>query len=130
MTVERIARLHASLVFTTLALALLMAAVLMYAGWRSHGEPERLGNAARSGLWIVQLLVVAECVLGGLLWYAGVRPARSEVHLIYAVVACLTLPGVMLYSRNSPHRRFVQAAGCLFLCAILLRALSTGRGPA
>ena len=128
MTVERIARLHASLVFTTLALALLMAAVLLYAGWRSRGQPERLGNMARSGLWIVQLLVVAECVLGGLLWYAGARPARNEIHLIYGVVACATLPGVMLYSRNSQQRRFVQAAGCLFLCAILLRALSTGRG--
>jgi hypothetical protein len=124
--IERATRLHSGLLFTIL---LICAALLIWAlaGLRRR---EPLAQRLLAGLWIAELLVLAECAVGALLWIAGLRPARPEPHLMYGLVAALTIPVAlgMAAGRTPRASRSLVAVACLFLAAIALRALLTGRG--
>jgi hypothetical protein len=64
-----------------------------------------------------------------LLWLQGLRPARPEVHLIYGGVAIATIPLALHWVRTFDRRGagMTLAIVGLFLCAILLRGIATGR---
>lgn len=112
---------------------------------------DRLGNAmllflAVAGVWglatawlkrgmtpsywgmlaIGELLILAQVLIGVGLWLEGARPARG-IHVLYGVVALITLPGYFAYRRGQDDRRTAQMFGliCLFLVGISLRAMST-----
>jgi hypothetical protein len=123
---ERIQSLHASLLFTILLVfGALTLWALVAAGLRR--APDTL---FQSGLMIGQLLVVADTLLGVLLLLGGLRPASLELHLIYAAVAVAALPAAQRYVRGREPRQqmLTYALTCLFLCAVALRAVETGRG--
>jgi hypothetical protein len=77
-------------------------------------------------LAIGELLIVAQAITGIVLWLEGARPARG-IHLLYGVVALLTLPGYFAYSRGQDDPRATRSFGliCLFLVGISLRAIGT-----
>jgi hypothetical protein len=122
---ERVTRLHTSLVFTLLLVVGVSTIWASLCAWRGRDSTERL----RGLLWIGELLVIAECLLGVLLWLQGLRPARPEVHLIYGCVAVITIPLTLHWIRRFDGRRasLTLAIVGLFLCAILLRGIATGR---
>jgi hypothetical protein len=126
VSVERIAELHAALLFTIL---LVLGALALWSGlFALLGRPA--GSLLLSGLAIGELLLVAEALLGVVLYASGLRPARSELHLIYGLVAVALLPAAMGYAHDRParQRHLTYALACLFVCALALRALETGRG--
>jgi len=86
-------------------------------------------NWAYAGLGIVQLLLVAECLLGVVLWAQGQRPARPQAHVMYGLVAVVCVPLVFgwLRTRTPRQAQFGMGAVCVFLGAIVLRALQTAR---
>jgi hypothetical protein len=77
----------------------------------------------------MQLLLIAEFLIGVLLWMQGQRPARSEAHIMYGLVAITTAPLALgwVRSRTSRQAQFIMGVVCVFLCAIVLRALQTAR---
>src|SRR3989304_1213208 len=49
-------------------------------------------------------LILAQAALGVLLWLEGERPGRG-IHILYGIVAALTLPAYYAYSKGQDDRR-------------------------
>jgi hypothetical protein len=77
-------------------------------------------------LGAVELLTVAQGVIGLLLWLSGLRPAEW-IHVMYGAVGTLVLPVYYGLSRGEDSRRaaLMYAFLCVFLAGVLLRAIST-----
>lgn len=77
-------------------------------------------------LAVGELLVLAQVIAGVVLWLSGERPGRG-IHLLYGVVAAITLPGYYAYSKGEDDRRRALNYGllCLFLVGITFRAIDT-----
>jgi len=75
-----------------------------------------------------EVLILAQAALGVLLWLEGERPGRG-IHIVYGIVAALTLPAYYAYSKGQDDRRatFTYGLICLFLVGIVLRAATTAR---
>jgi hypothetical protein len=120
-----IARLHANLLFTIVALVVLCSLVCFIQAFRNKS----LTPMQRAGFWMAELLLIAEIALGGMLWLQAMRPLQPTTHLIYAVVAVLLIPFGLTMRHGTNARRAQLSLGVLgvFLIAIILRSLQTGR---
>lgn len=119
---ERIALLHGSLQVTIS----LVAGALMLWGLLCAAR----GGVSRAyvgGLWVAELLVIAQAVLGGLLALGGAPLGRLGLHIVYGVVAVLVIPVALAYTRGRTTRweALILAAGCLFLLGVVLRSFET-----
>lgn len=76
-----------------------------------------------------ELLILAQAVLGFILWIQGAQPGRG-IHLLYGVVAVITIPAIYGFSQGRDDRRMAlgYALVLLFLMGISWRAISTGTG--
>ena len=117
--------LHARLVITIL----LFFGALAIWGFANFLRRTGVTGGYRGALAIGELLVLAEFMLGVILFVGGDRPLRPGIHILYGVVAIITLPGTFAYTRgrDGQTEQLIYALTCLFLCGIALRALSTGR---
>jgi hypothetical protein len=79
-------------------------------------------------LAIGELLLLLQGALGALLWLEGQRPGRG-IHILYGIVAVITLPAYYAYTKGQDDRRAALAYGliCLFLVGIAMRAATTAR---
>jgi len=83
------------------------------------------------GYWgilvIGELLILAQGILGMVLLVGGEQPGRG-IHILYGVVAALTLPAAYGFTRARDDRRAALVYGllCLFVAAIAWRAATTG----
>jgi hypothetical protein len=86
-----------------------------------------VGSETWGMLVIGELLALVQGGLGLTLYLSGERPGRG-VHLLYGVVALLSLPAYYAISRGRDDRRASWAYGlvCLFLAGISARAMTTG----
>ena len=75
-----------------------------------------------------EVLILTQAALGVLLWLEGERPGRG-IHILYGIVAAITLPAYYAYSKGQDDRRaaFTYGLICLFLVGIVLRAATTAR---
>jgi len=75
---------------------------------------------------VAELLFLAQALVGVTLWLGGDRPARG-VHILYGVVALLSLPAYYVMSKGRDDPRAVWVYGLLFffLVGITLRAMTT-----
>ena len=97
------------------------------------GIVTRLRNQSISGnfwgiLAVGELLILGQGLLGGYLWIIGERPGRLGVHVLYGVVALISLPAYYAITKGHDDKHAALAFGllCLFLAAISLRAMATG----
>jgi len=107
-------------------------AVLIYAVilgvWGIYNFLQRRGVS--EGYWgalvIGQLLIMAQGLLGGLLWYTNAPPERG-VHLLYGVTTALGIPAVYVYTRGREGRAENLAYGSASLLVAILayRAVMT-----
>lgn len=83
------------------------------------------------GLWIGELLLIAQFLIGMVLLLSGLRPYQTVMHILYGVISAIVLPVALAYSRDRSigQQQLILAMTCLLLCGITLRALATGRGP-
>ncbi|MEA3336058.1 MAG: hypothetical protein U9R25_09140 [Chloroflexota bacterium] len=91
----------------------------------------RKGNISGSywgTLAIAELLMIAQMVIGVVLWAGGGRPGRGGVHLLYGITAIISLPALFLYIDGKDTRReaILFAIVSLWLFFISLRAMTTG----
>jgi uncharacterized membrane protein YfhO len=122
---ERLASLHANLLFTILIVLII---ALIWSGVAALAA-RPMSRGLTSLLWIAGLLIAAECAIGVVLLSGGLQPARLELHVIYGVVALGALPAAARYTRDHLPRtqQLTFALTCLFLVAIVLRALETAQ---
>lgn len=75
----------------------------------------------------LELLALAQGLVGGVMLLAGEQPARL-VHILYGIVSVVTLPGAYAFTRGRDDRQatLTYALICLFLLGVSLRAASTG----
>ena len=119
--------LHARLLVTIL----LFFGALTIWGFANYLRRTGVSGGYRGALAIGELLMLAEFVLGVILFAGGDRPLRVGIHILYGLVAIITLPGTFSYTRgrDGQSEQLIYTLACLFLCGIALRALSTGRLP-
>lgn len=78
---------------------------------------------------IAEVVLVVQVVLGALLYFngLGVVLPRPFMHILYGIVAVVTLPAAYGYFGNLPDERvktLAMALACIFLWGIILRASS------
>jgi hypothetical protein len=119
--------IHARLLFTIL---LFFGALALW-GLVNFLRGQAISGSYRGALAIGELLMIAQSLIGVALLFAGRQPFRTGIHILYGVVAIITLPGAFAYTRgrDSRYEQLIYAIVCLFLCGIALRALETGRAP-
>jgi hypothetical protein len=76
-----------------------------------------------------EILILAQGLLGVLLYLGGERPARS-VHILYGAVTALALPALYAITRGRDDHRVQWLYALLFflLTALSLRAAATASG--
>jgi hypothetical protein len=117
--------LHARLLITIL----LFFGALSLWGFFGYLRGQGITGGYKGALAIGELLMLAEFLLGVAIFIGGDRPYRSGIHILYGIVAIITLPGAFSYTRGRDGRPelLIYVLVCLFLCGIVLRALTTGR---
>lgn len=121
---ERIAGLHSRLQLTITGLLVALVVWGLVCAWRG-----RVGGGFTAGLWVAQLLIVAQGLLGLALLAATGFPGELALHVIYGAVAAGCLPAALRYNsgRSSRWEALVLVAVCGFLLAIMGRAFETAR---
>ena len=122
-----LAIIHARLLFTIL---LFFGALALW-GLVGFLRGQAISGAYRGALAIGELLLIAQFLIGIALLIGGRHPSREAIHILYGVVAIITLPGTFAYTRgrDARYEQLIYSVVCLFLCGIALRALETGRVP-
>lgn len=122
---EHILRLHSNLLFTILVVFGILALWSLMLGLLRRP----VGQWLLSGMAIGVLLVLAECILGILMIIQGLRPFRTEMHILYGIIALLTIPIAHSSARNREPRSqgLMYAFACMFVCVIALRAVEMAR---
>ena len=117
--------LHARLVVTIL----LFFGALAIWGFVNYLRGEGITGSYKGALAIGEMLVIAEFILGIILFISGARPFRPSIHILYGIVAIITVPGTFAYTRGRDGRweQLMYVTVCLFLCGIALREITTGR---
>src|SRR5689334_16676956 len=120
-------RMHAGLLFTLL----LVFVVLIVWGLINFFRKSGLSRGYASALVIAELLLLSEVIIGILLVIDKAHAYRQTDHIMYGIIAVLTLPMTMVYirGRNTRWDQLIYVAACIFLSAIVLRVLETGRLP-
>jgi hypothetical protein len=105
---------------------ILYAAVLGAWGIYNFVRRRKVSEGYWGALVIGELLILAQGLLGGLLWTQGERPERG-VHILYGVVTALGIPAVYVYTRGREGRAENLAYGSAVLIVALLayRAIIT-----
>lgn len=92
----------------------------------------RLRSQPLDGGWfgaavIGELLLLAQFGVGWILWFQGMGTVlpRAWIHILYGVVAIITLPAAYLYFskiQDPKVQTIAMAVACAFLWGIVLRA--------
>ena len=86
-----------------------------------------------AGYWgivaVGEILILAQAVLGVLLYIGGERPGRG-IHILYGAVTALALPALYALTRGRDDHRAQWSYALLFflLTALSLRAVVTAAG--
>ena len=117
-----LADIHGRLANTAMIYFLILALWGLWRALRKQG----LDSSYWGALAIAEILIVAQGVLGAVLYFGGDRPGRW-VHILYGVVAALVIPGLYAYTRGESDRRVMLIYGITLLIAVgvILRAIST-----
>ena len=109
------------------SMLIFMLALCAWGLW-SYFRGEGVGGSYWGALVIGELLVLAQVLFGLILLLSGRTPLRMGVHLLYGVVAIISLPAAFFYTRGRDNRyeMLIYAIVCLFLAGVALRATSTG----
>ncbi|MBI3244373.1 MAG: hypothetical protein HYZ49_19000 [Chloroflexi bacterium] len=77
-------------------------------------------------LAINEIIFIVEAVLGVTMWAQGLRPGRL-IHILYGIVAIITIPSAFAFTRGRGTRReaLIYGALCLFLAGVAIRAATT-----
>lgn len=123
---ETIVFIHNRLSVTTL---LFMVALGLWGLW-NFLRGEGMTGSYWGGLVVGEALVVAQGLLGVLLYVLGGAPARGILHILYGVVTIISIPAVFSFTRgrSTRYETLIYAIIALFLAGVSIRARLTGAG--
>lgn len=118
-----LAVLHAGLANTAAFFIAILAAWALY--YRLRSQP--LDSSWYGAAVIGEVLLLGQVAIGTLLYFQGldVLLARPFMHILYGVVAILTLPAAYSYFGNLDDenvKSLAMAFACFFLWGIVMRA--------
>lgn len=121
-----LAFIHARLSVTVLLFLLALGLWALWNALRGEGMSGSLWGAVVIG----EILILVEGLIGGGLFLAGLRPARSAIHILYGLVLAFSLPAAFSYTRGRSTRAetLIYAIVALFLAGVTIRARLTGGG--
>jgi hypothetical protein len=87
-----------------------------------------IGGDFWGALVIGEGLIIIQALLGIALYAGGLRPARDVFHILYGIVAVISIPGAFAFTRGRDNRYEALIYGLIgfFLMGISLRAKTTG----
>jgi hypothetical protein len=96
--------------------------------WRYYRK-QGLDGSFWGALAISELLILAQAVMGIILWISALRPERGTMHILYGVVTVLSIPAAYTFTRGRDTRREMLIYGLVLIAIIGLagRAIITGR---
>ncbi len=119
----------ATLLHDRLALTALMYVTVMglWGLWRAFRRQE-IDGSFWGALVVAEIVILIQGLLGGYMWFAGLRPMRGGVHILYGIASALVIPGVFAFTRGGADRRatFIYAISLLFLAGLIIRGITTG----
>jgi len=121
-----LAFLHERLSVTMLLFMLILGGWGVWNFLRGDG----VNGSYMGGLVIGQALILAEAIIGIILFAGGADAARDWLHILYGIVAVITLPATFAFTRGRTDRQeaLMYAVVALFLAALSLRLQTTGGG--
>jgi hypothetical protein len=119
--------IHDRLSITITAYFLIMGIWGLFRFFRKQGVDSSYWGA----LIIAEVLTLIQGGLGAFLWFVGLRPDRGGFHVLYGIVAVISIPAVYAFTKGTDDRRtqLVYATVMLFAWGIALRAIATGATP-
>lgn len=90
------------------------------------------GDGVTGSYWgalaIGEGLIVVVAVIGIVLYLLGGQPARGILHILYGIVAVISLPSAFFFTRGRSDRpeALIYAVMALFLAGITYRLQTTG----
>ncbi|NCC36753.1 MAG: hypothetical protein EOM24_32785 [Chloroflexia bacterium] len=119
---ERLAALHSRLQLTISGFLVILICWGLISILRG-----RFGNGYTAGLWIAQLLLIAQSILGvlSLLWVPN--PIYFALHSIYGLIIVAVLPATLHYTQQRTGKReaILLTGICLMVLVMVLRAFET-----
>ena len=119
--------IHARLASTALLFSALMA---LWGFWRFFRR-QGVGSSYWGAAVVAVILLLAQCVLGIVLWFAGAGSHRpGYVHWLYGAALALAIPLVYSYTKGRQERpeMLLYAVAFLIMVGLVLRAMVTGGG--
>jgi uncharacterized membrane protein len=120
-----IAEVHARLGNT----ALFFTAILAIWGLWRYFRGQGVSSSYWGALVIAEVLYLLQAGLGAFVYFSGAgQLPKPYIHILYGVVAVITIPGAFVYTHGDDQRRsmLVYGLGLLFLVGIILRSAATG----
>ena len=79
---------------------------------------------------MTEILLVAQGLIGGLLFVAGNKRPHDGLHILYGVLLVIALPIGASYTSSHAARREPLVYGIvgLFMAGLTIRAITTGAG--
>jgi len=113
----------------SITMLLFMAALGIWGLWNAL-RGAGMSPSYWGGLAIGQGLIVAQTVIGILLYILGGVPARGLLHVLYGVAALISIPAAFAFTRgrSTRYESLIYAIIALFLAGVTVRARLTGGG--
>lgn len=76
---------------------------------------------------VIQIVLVLQAILGGILYLSGGRPDRQLIHYLYGAFGIVFLPGLFAYLQGDDSNRaqWIYALAALFMFGVILRITGT-----
>lgn len=76
---------------------------------------------------VIQIVLVLQAILGGILYFSGARPDRQLIHYLYGAFGIVFLPGLFAYLQGDDSNRaqWIYALAALFMFGVILRITGT-----
>lgn len=118
-----IAQFHAALANTVILYMVACGLWGLFSAFRGG-----LSSSLSGALVIGEGLIIAQGLLGGVSYLAGLRPSQGGLHYLYGLSAAITLPGIYSFTRtrSAAMQALWFGGGALFIVGLALRGQTTG----
>lgn len=111
----------------TVTMLLFTGALTLWGFW-NYFRGEGVTGSYWGALAVGEGLIIVQGLIGGVLFALGQVPARGWLHILYGLVAVLSIPSAFAFTRGRSGRyeSLIYALIALFLFGIATRAQTTG----
>lgn len=111
----------------SITILLYVIIVCLWGFWRYIRKASINGNYW-GVLTIAEILILLQGVLGIVLYFIGLQPARGGMHVLYGIVGALGIPAVYAFTKGRNDRKIIliYAAVLFFNAVIFIRSMATG----